>query len=295
MFSANISGLDLGEPLCLRTPMVNNQPSLSEPPPSQSPLVLGRLGSLQTRLAISRDEIIAAQRLRYQIFYQEMEAVCDQQIARYQLDADNFDTHCHHLLVLDGSQIVGTYRLLLDTDAKRAGGFYTQTEFDLAPLLKTNKHLRCLELGRSCIVPAYRNKRTIELLWAGIWAFAQQHNVGLMFGCASFAGTKPELHRRAFSWLHDHARLGAEEDCMSRTKTTVPLSNSMSPSPSRRLAFKQMPPLLKGYLRVGAKIGSEAVIDHQFGTVDVLVVLKVAEIHPRYLAHYGNQASRFAA
>ncbi|MEE9313992.1 MAG: GNAT family N-acyltransferase [Rhizobiaceae bacterium] len=257
--------------------------------------VLGRIGSLETRLARTSEEVRTAQRLRYQIFYEEMGATCDKQTAEAKRDADHFDKYCDHLLVLDKGKIVGTYRLLLEEKAKLAGGFYTQTEFNLEPVLQANKNLRPLELGRSCVLQQYRNKRTMELLWAGTWAYALQNNVGLMFGCASFAGTKPQSFGSSLIWLHENAALDAEEDCRSLLNDRVIISELKAGTGNLKTALSDMPPLLKGYLRVGAKIGSEAVIDYQFGTTDVLVVLKVSDISQRYLSHFGSDASRFAA
>ena len=259
------------------------------------PKLLGRLGNLEVRLAASCEEISAAQHLRFQIFYEELGAVGNSKTAKTQRDEDLFDEYCDHLLVLDGECIVGTYRLLLDSNACLAGGYYSQLEFDLTPILSSNPHLRGLELGRSCVLPAYRNRRTIELLWHGIWAHALQNNVGLLFGCASFNGTNPEIHIESFSWLKKYAALPAGENCRGRIETRIEFPSLQMDNVENQQAFSDLPPLLKGYLRVGAKVATQAVIDHQFGTIDVFVVLKTAEINPRYTAHFGSDASRYAA
>jgi putative hemolysin len=264
--------------------------------------VIGAIGPLQTRLARSRAEVRAAQALRYEIFYNQMGGRPSPANRLLKRDKDFYDRYCDHLLVIDteGGQnrIVGTYRMMRQNQAKQAGGFYSQTEYDLAPLLNQHENARFLELGRSCILPQYRTKRTMELLWHGTWAHAVAHKIDIMFGCASFEGTEPDDFRAAFSWLGENAVLDVEENCRASTIDHVSLTRfteAGSPPPDLRMAMAKMPPLIKGYLRLGAKISSHAVIDRQFGTTDVLVVLKVDQINPRYLAHFGTDASRFAA
>lgn len=258
--------------------------------------VLGELGPLITRLAESPLEIELAQRLRYDVFVGEMGAVPSLENRHDRLDCDTYDALCDHLLVIDreaGDRIVGTYRLL---PGRKRGpqGFYTQTEFALEGLLGANAGSNLLELGRSCIHRDYRSKRTMELLWQGTWAYAVAERTGIMFGCASFSGTDVSEHRAPFAWLAANAALCDGEDCAGVRADTVSMVNpDLVVDPRRALAA--MPPLLKGYLRLGAKVASHAVIDRQFGTTDVLVVLKVADINPRYIAHYGVDATRFAA
>ncbi len=260
--------------------------------------LLGRLGPVETRLARTKAEIRCAQSIRYKVFYEEFGATAPAAMRVLRRDKDAFDRHCDHLLVIDTSggdeKIVGTYRLLLDDHSRAAGGFYSENEFDLAPLKAANRGKRLMELGRSCILPDYRSKRVMELLWQGTWAYSVQNRVDIMFGCASFHGTDPDSHRDALSWLADSAALEGD-DCRATLADSVKLSALGAFDGSERRAVAALPPLLKGYLRLGARIGSHAVIDRQFGTIDVLVVLKVADINPRYLAHYGADASRFAA
>lgn len=262
--------------------------------------LLGEIGPLQTRLARSPAEISSAQAVRYQVFYQEMGALPSTQSKQAQRDQDDFDHYCDHLLVLDslrsGTEIVGTYRMMRQSQALQAGGFYSQSEFDLSPMIKANPQARLLELGRSCILSEYRTKRTMELLWHGTWSHAVTHNIDIMFGCASFEGTDPDRFADSMSWLAQNVALSSKEDCPAALPNHIDLrafskaSNSQVPA---RQAMANMPPLIKGYLRLGAQVASHAVVDEQFGTIDVLVVLKVAQINPRYLAHFGVDASRF--
>ena len=281
----------------------------AEPAPPIDPEapLLGEIGHLQTRLARSQSEILSAQSVRYQVFYGEMGGQPSDEIRLAQRDQDNFDPHCDHLLVLDtggqvgtGSanvEIVGTYRMMRHEQARQAGGFYSQSEYDLTPLIVANPTCKFLELGRSCILPDYRNKRTMELLWHGTWSHAVTHGIDIMFGCASFEGTDPTRYTESLSWLAQNVVLDDHEDCPAVAANSInlrQLTNAPDRQVTARQAMANLPPLIKGYLRLGAQIASHAVVDEQFGTIDVLVVLKVARINPRYLSHYGADASRFA-
>ncbi len=257
--------------------------------------ILGRLGTMETRLVRSEKELELVQELRFRVFFDEMGAEAQNDSALLQRDHDRFDAHCDHLLVLDEDEIVGTYRLLPQSRIKKSSGFYSQSQFDLTTLLETNAGLNFLELGRSCIAASHRNKRTMELLWHGTWSYALDHEIDVMFGCASFAGTNPERFSKALGWLSANAALNRGENCPAVHAGGIPLSQFRQQGQDARHALSLMPPMLKGYLRLGARVGSDAVIDHSFGTTDVLVVLKVADINPRYIAHYGADASRFAA
>jgi len=261
--------------------------------------IIGRLGSLVVRLARSKAEIRAAQALRYKVFYEEMAAKPSAAIRALQRDKDHYDRFCDHLLVIEqdgqSEEIVGTYRLLLPENVDAAGGYYSQSEFNLQAVLKENAGKRFLELGRSCILLQHRSKRTMELLWHGTWSYALTNKVDILFGCASFADTNPEHLSASFAMLQQNSALPINEDCEATAVESVSLRDYANTPFDPRKALFTLPPLLKGYLRLGAKIGTHAVIDRQFGTTDVLVVLKVDEISPRYLSHFKTDASRFAA
>lgn len=266
---------------------------------------LGRLGTLEVRLARGPREIWRAQRLRYRVFYQEMSAKPDVVSRMFRRDADRFDKACDHLLVIDHAargrfggikpQVVGTYRLMRQSAAERLGGFYTQGEFDLAPMLACHPGQRFLELGRSCVLKPYRTKRTVELLWSGIWAYLQHHRIDAMFGCASFDGTDPDALALPLSFLHHQARSEGEWAATAHPAHFVGMDRLPAEVVDTKLALKQLPPLIKGYLRLGARFGTGAVIDRQFGTTDVLVVLPVSAIDKRYADYYGGETPRHAA
>ncbi|MCO5093399.1 GNAT family N-acyltransferase [Bosea sp. (in: a-proteobacteria)] len=266
---------------------------------------LDRIGALEVRLARTPREIWQAQRLRYRVFYQEMSARPDVVSRLFRRDADRFDKACDHLLVIDHAargrfggirpKVVGTYRLMRQGAAQRLGGFYSQGEFDLGPLLARHPGRRFLELGRSCVLKPYRNKRTVELLWSGIWAYLQHHRIEAMFGCASFDGTDPDALALPLSFLHHHARSEGAWRATAHARHCVDMDRLPAEMVDAKLALKQMPPLIKGYLRIGARFGTGAVIDHRFGTTDVLVVLPVSAIDKRYSDYYGGETPRHAA
>jgi len=266
---------------------------------------LGRAGSLEVRLARGPREIWRAQRLRYRVFYQEMSAKPDVVSRMFRRDADRFDAVCDHLLVIDHAargrfggikpKVVGTYRLMREGAAAKLGGFYTQSEFDIAHLLARHPESRFLELGRSCVLKPYRNKKTVELLWHGIWAYVRHHRIDAMFGCASFDGLDPDLLALPLSFIHHHATAQGDWRVAARSERHVAMDRLPAGMIDAKAALKTLPPLVKGYLRVGARFGAGAVIDRQFGTTDVLVILPVAEIDPRYRDYYGDEGQRYAA
>ncbi|MGN6551109.1 MAG: GNAT family N-acetyltransferase [Pararhizobium sp.] len=262
---------------------------------------LGRIGTLETRLARSPAEVRAAQAIRYRVFCEEMGATISPENHRQRMDADAFDLICDHLLVLDTEidgdaedQIVGTYRLLRGDVAQRHGGFYSASEFDVEALMARHPDKLFMELGRSCVLPRYRTRRTLELLWQGNWAYALIHRVDAMFGCASFAGVRPEAHALALSFLHHNAKATGEwaVSALPGLHRTMDLMPAEAVDPRRALAA--LPPLVKGYLRLGARVGDGAFVDHAFRTTDVMIVLPIASINHRYLNYYGADAGRFA-
>jgi putative hemolysin len=259
--------------------------------PTQS---LGRLGSLEVRLAQSAAEVRQAQKLRYRVFYQEGPAIANPGRLFARRDVDAYDAICDHLLVLDHATrdghdvnrpaVVGTYRLLRQPMAEEYGGFYSAGEFDIGGLIARHGDLQFLELGRSCVLAPYRNKRTVELLW---------HGTDVMFGCASLDGTDPRQLAMLLSFLHHYARAPDVWRARALPERYVEMNRISKETIDPKEALRALPPLIKGYLRLGAYIGDGAVVDHEFGTTDVLIVLPVSAIRKRYIEHFA--VSRQAA
>ncbi len=266
------------------------------------PKVYGTLGKLEVRLAQSRAEIRRAQKLRYHVFYNEMSAIPDALAMMSRRDEDPYDPICDHLLVVDHGdepkkarrpwprrpRVVGTYRVLRQDVADLHDGFYTQGEYDVQSLIDAKSpQYNFMELGRSCVLKPYRNRRSIELLWQGLWTYIRENGIDAMVGCASFEGIDPRQHAMALSFLHHNAL--APEDWRVQAHDHLRVDMNMMPASDvdSRAALKALPPLIKGYLRLGAYVGDGAVIDHQFGTTDVLIILPVEAINARYFAHFG--------
>lgn len=266
--------------------------------------VYGRIGNLEVRLAQGRKDIQRAQRLRFEVFYEEMSATPSVIAGMRRLDQDPYDAICDHLLVVDRSveagaypdswagtrrpHVVGTYRVLRQEVAQRSLGFYTASEYDIAPLIAAKSpRYRFMELGRSCVLRPYRTKRSVELLWHGLWTYVREHRVDVMIGCASFEGTDPDAHAMALSFLHHQALAPPEWRCRAHKHLYVPMDRLPKEKVDTKAALKALPPLIKGYLRLGAFVGDGAVIDRQFGTTDVLIILPVEKIDPRYFDHFG--------
>jgi putative hemolysin len=259
--------------------------------------VLAVSGALEVRLAETDAEVEAAQALRYRVFYEEMSAIPSPSMRESQRDFDQFDAFCDHILVVDRStsdedgqpSVIGTYRLMRDNDARRAGGFYTSGEFDLSGLLGSCAGARLLELGRSCVLKSYRGKpAAMQLLWRGVMAYVARFSIDTMFGCASLAGTDPEALWLPLSYLHHfHSMTGAQ--CVrARPELCVNMNRIPKECIDVRDARKMLPPLVKGYLRAGAQIGRGAVVDRQFGTTDVFIYMPVTRIDTRYRERFGT-------
>ena len=247
---------------------------------------------LAVRLASGEDDIIAAQQLRYDIFFRDMGARCGAGAARGGRDIDPHDMLCDHLLVEDharpGRPVVGTYRLLRQSVAETHAGFYSAHEFDLSAVLAhaRREDVELLELGRSCVDPAYRDSGTIQLLWRGIADYLQRHRIGYMFGCGSFPGIDPAEHAEALSLLaHEHLAPAALR-ARAIGSDAIPLASLPIGGYDPRLALRRLPPLVKAYLRVGAKLGDGAYIDRAFNTIDVFVMMPVARIASRYAQRF---------
>jgi len=213
---------------------------------------------------------------------------------------DGHDSNCDHLLVLDaakksGSQIVGTQRFFLKTGVAGSGDCYSQQEFDVAALISRKPGFTFMELGRSCILPEYRSKRTMELMWQGTWAYAVENRVDVMLGCASFHCDNLEDIRHSLGFLSKYAAATEDWQVSASVEDAIEMKPFEALALDARSAIRQLPPLLKGYLRLGAMFSVQAVPDPEFGTIDVLVILPVDRINRRYVNYYGEDASKHRA
>lgn len=245
---------------------------------SVSPALVKVDRRLQVKLAETPEEILAAQRLRYRVFVEEMGARLE--LERPGVEADRFDPYCDHLIVrdLNTDQVVGGYRILTDTNARRAGGFYSQSEFDLTRILALPGRL--LEVGRTCVHPDYRNGTVIALLWQGLARYMLTHRFDYLMGCASVplrSGTDEIgliYQRLAKSHL-------APEEYRVYPRIPLPRINLTGVSPTA-----DIPPLVKAYVRAGARICGDPAWDPHFNVADLFVLLRACDIDARYARHF---------
>jgi putative hemolysin len=250
---------------------------------AQEPMVLEKTTAkpkrpaFQITWASNASEVKEAQRLRYKVFAEEMGANLPKNAEN--LDIDEFDAYCDHLLIRDQEslKVVGTYRVLPPHKALEIGRLYSDSEFDLVRL----NHLRpkMVELGRSCVHEDYRSGAVIMALWSGLAQYMQKHDYEIMLGCASIP-------------MADGGHFAASLYNSLTNEQMAPVENHAFPRlplPLDRLnggLEVEPPPLIKGYLKLGAKICSAPAWDPDFNTADVLTMLRLSEINPRYAKHF---------
>lgn len=243
----------------------------------------------QTRLAVelaSTDrEILASKRLRYTIFANELGAQLDS--AHRGVDEDKYDDYCHHLLVRDrdGGQIVATTRLLMDEQARLAGGFYSESEFAMPSILALPG--RRLEIGRTCVDPHHRQGAAIAVLWSGLGAFIQCHQIDYLFGCASIDLGDGGVRAHA---VMERLRQRAMLPPASQVTPKLPMPNISARV--RKTVKAPLPPLLKAYISLGARVAGEPCYDPAFNVADVLVLVDVAKIDRTYARHFLQRTPR---
>jgi putative hemolysin len=253
-----------------------------------------RGGNLGVRIATSAAEIDAVQALRYHVFYEEMGALPSEAAAASKRDRDAYDEVADHLLVVDHALgpgpegVIATYRLIRAVAAQRIGRFYSAAEYDITPLVRFRGQV--LELGRSCVHPAYRNRAAMQLLWRGIAAYVFLYRIDLMFGCASLPGTDPDAIAAELTYLYyNHlAPPALRPRALPDRYIDMRRLDPAAINPKRTQA--SLPPLIKGYLRLGGFVGDGAVIDRQFNTTDVAVVVKTDLMTDKYYRHYERQS-----
>lgn len=235
---------------------------------------------IQVSWARHADEVREAQKLRYKVFAKEMGANLPKNSGN--LDIDMFDKFCDHLIVRDQEtlKVIGTYRALPPHQARQIGCLYSDSEFDLVRL----NHLRhkIVEIGRSCVHPDYRTGGVIMSLWGGLGQYMSQNGYEIMVGCASVPMGDGGHYAASLNRMFEEKHL-APIEYRTFPRIGLPLENLKS-------ALEVEPPaLIKGYLRLGAKICGEPAWDHDFNTADFLTMLRLSDINPRYAKHFlGN-------
>lgn len=252
------------------------------------------LDRYQVRLAQSQDDLIAAQRLRYQVFVTELGATGPMVDHDARLERDEFDNHFDHLILVDTTRdpaglehVVGAYRLLSCDQMAKIGRFYSEGEYDLAPLKATGRRL--LELGRSCVHPDHRGGTGMFHLWNGLAEYILARDIEVLFGTASFHGTDPETLALPLSYLwHNHlAPLSLRVAAIGEGAASM---NLLAPDQIvRQEAMAKIPALIKAYLRLGGFVGDGAFVDRDFNTTDVCLVMDTARMSEKHRAFYTKQ------
>ncbi len=254
------------------------------------------VGNLVARLAFDDTEIEAAQSLRYRVFYEEMSAHPSAEVEAAKRDFDRFDDICDHLLVIDTKRadlpggVVGTYRLLRSSVANENDGFYTSDEYEISRIVGTEGET--LELGRSCVEEEYRNRPTMQLLWQSIAQYIFRYDVDIMFGCASMPGTDPQALALPLSYLYHYHLAPRELRPRALAERYVDMRLLPEDQIDQRRALAELPPLIKGYLRLGGFVGDGAVVDRDFNTTDVSIVVKTDLVTDKYFKHYERKSRR---
>lgn len=241
------------------------------------------------KLARTEADLLAAQRLRYNVFVAELGGDGPLVDHDAKLERDRFDPYFDHLLLADesrGGEIVGVYRILRGDQAERAGQFYSEDEYDISVLKSSGR--RVMELGRSCLAEGYRGGAAMYHLWNGLAHYVADHGIEILFGVASFHGTDPQALAQPLSLLH-HKHLAPEA---LRVRTLPDHYQAMDLLPpdriDRRAAMLQVPALIKAYLRLGGCVGDGAYIDRTFNTTDVCLVMDTARLNARQKAIYSK-------
>jgi len=261
--------------------------------PTGNEFVNIRAGNLGVRIATTAAEVDAVQALRFRVFHEEMGAKLDPASAADRRDRDAYDPIADHLLVIDHAigpgpeGVVGTYRLIRTNALSQLGRFYSADEYDLDVLLRFPGEL--LELGRSCVALAYRTRAVMQLLWRGVAAYVFLHKIDLMFGCASLPGTDPDALATELTYLYQNHLAPPALRPRALAERYVEMRRVDPDTLDPRRGRAGLPPLIKGYLRLGGFVGDGAVIDGAFNTIDVAIVVKTDLITDKYYRHYERQ------
>lgn len=237
------------------------------------------------KIANTEQEIRAAQRLRFEVFNLEMKEGLNTSWETG-LDQDEYDEHADHLIVMDrkSCEVVGTYRMLRKTVAQSNGGFYSEGEFDMTNLKRLPHEI--LEMGRSCVHKDYRSNGVINLLWAGIARYMELSKAKYVFGCGSLHTHNVDEVSEIYSYLKSRYYSDEQYRVYPHQECSVPGLNENVPLNNTREIMKKIPPLLKGYFRMGAYVCGEPARDAEFGTTDFFILLPTAQMTKRYQNHY---------
>jgi len=243
------------------------------------------------KLVHTKSELKKAQALRYSVFYKEKKAKPTLPKKLIRLDYDKIDKFADHLIVIDKNtknKVVGTYRLIRGDVAELYGGYYSSTEFNLINIVNNYQKKHILELGRSCVHKNYRNGTIMNLLWKAIAEYVKFYDIKVLIGCASFSGTDPIKYSEELTYLRNNFSLPANLSVESYDNNIYPAYKLNNDNSNQLRTFAKLPPLIKGYLRVGGKVSDNFFVDYRFNTIDLFVVVNTDDIDTRYKKKYLN-------
>ncbi len=251
--------------------------------------------SYAVRLATEERDLLASQRLRYEVFVEELGGTGPLVDHARRLEADEFDPIYDHLILVDPSRdpdsldhVVGAYRLLPSDRAAAAGRFYCDAEYDLSRLRASGRKL--LELGRSCVAPEHRGGSGMLVLWNALADYVLEHDIEILFGVASFHGTDAERLAMPLSWLHHHHLAPEALRPRARAEHFQRMDLIAPEALDRARAMAEMPNLIKAYLRLGGFVGEGAYIDAPFNTTDVLLLMDTKAMSDKHRAFYTRRS-----
>ncbi len=226
------------------------------------------------RIAQTAEDVDNVKRLRYHVFYTEKGAKALGDMGRLSMDFDDFDDYAYHVMVEnEEGELVGTVRLITRDNVPQSKNFYTEQFYNLDVFLDNARP--AMELGRACIAKDYRKGRVLNLMWKYTMGLIRELNIELMFGCASFLGDDIKEHAHALSYMHYNYLLPAELQPTITFEKTTHLDLLSEDEVDTQKALAGIPPLIKGYLKLGGRVSDRAVVDHQFNTVFTCLFLDI--------------------
>lgn len=259
-----------------------------------NPPVLVKSKKYIVKIAENHEEVEEAQRLRYEVFNLEQGRGLESS-NKYGIDFDEFDEYCLHLLVLEKKtgRVVGTYRAHLGQVADSAKGFYSSREYYIKGLYKIAH--KCLELGRTCISPEFRTGAAVGLLWGAISELLIRTKLTYMLGCVSLESTDPKMGWALYEYIsknhpgYTHLKVIPRPGFVLKRPPEHEIKKMLS---NELFIKKNMPPLLKGYVRLGARLCGEPALDKEFGTIDFFIIVDVTKVPERYIRHFKYRAEQ---
>ncbi|MDR0319590.1 MAG: GNAT family N-acetyltransferase [Rickettsiales bacterium] len=254
-------------------------------------MAMTTMGEFETRLAKGKAERKAFLKLRYKVFVEEEGKKPSEEEKKAREETDSFDKYAEYMLVFHKKKVIGGYRIITKKAADENDGFYTETEFDIAKVKKIRGNIA--EMSRACIAKKYReNQLAISMLWLGLGNYILRNKIVAMFGVASFVGLKPVASAQALSYLYYNSLAPKSV----RAKALPGKFDRMDILPKEYVdeekAFAEMPPLVKGYLRLGAEFGQGVFMDEPFNCYDIFVTLQTRKISKVYQKRFlGNEAA----